>query len=104
MKALQRAAGLEIPPAVAPLTSELGTRRSKKPADVAFALHQKTKREEKIVRNVIKRLGDEEVEPTVAPSKMNIQFLRNVVTSRLKYHYGMLVYQFLILFHKTNWT
>lgn len=94
MKSLQLAAGLEIPPAVAPLKPEVGTRRSKKPADVAFALHQKAKREEKIVRNVTKRLGEDhgEVEPAVAPPKMNTQFLRNVVTSRLKYHYGVLVH------------
>jgi hypothetical protein len=81
------AAGHDIPEDIAPLLAKSGLKASKKPTDLAFALHQQKQRDKKLEHRSIKRLGNED-DIVEVPGKMNIQYYRNETTSRLKDHYG----------------
>jgi hypothetical protein len=92
LKNLRLAVGLDVPDDIAPVIAKQGLEPSKKPANVVFALHQQKQRDKKLEHQTIKRFGNEDVDAD--STKLNIQQLRNEMTSRLKEHYGKLAWLF----------
>lgn len=87
LRNLRMAAGFDLPDDIAALAEKVRPQAAQKPADVAFAVHQKEQQAKKLDCKFMKRL--DALDKEVVPPKMNVQYYRSKATSWLKDQYGM---------------
>jgi len=88
LRNLRMAGGFDLPDDIAALAEKVCPQAAQKPADVAFAVHQKEQQAKKLDRKFMKRL--DALDKEVVPPKMNVQYYRSKATSWLKDQYGMI--------------